>query len=71
MSGRGKSGKVEPRRVSDVLDVSATSDINHRILNPSPLDTIIGHIMQDAKGRRGDQKKNYRRGGVEYHRRLY
>ena len=42
-------------RVSDALDVAVTAN-NHSILNPSPLDTIIGYIMQDEKGE-GDQKK--------------
>ena len=43
------------RRVSDALDVAVTSD-NLHILNPYPLDTIIGYIMHDAKGE-GDRGK--------------
>ena len=43
------------RRVSDALDVAVTAE-NLRILNPSPLDTIIVYIMQDAKGE-GSRKK--------------
>ena len=43
------------RRVSDALDVAVTAD-NLCILNPSPLDTIIGYIMLDTKGE-GDKKK--------------
>ena len=43
------------RRVSDALDVTVTA-YNHNILNPSPLDTTIGYIMQDTKGGGGRKK---------------
>ena len=43
------------RRAPYALHVAVTAD-NHSILNPHPLDTIIGNIMQDAKGK-GNRKK--------------
>ena len=42
-------------RVSDALNVAVTAE-NLRVLNPSPFDTIIGYIIQDAKGE-GDREK--------------
>ena len=55
----------EACRVSDVLDVAVTAD-NNRIFNPSPLDTIIGYIMQDAKVEGAHKKLPHRRFNIIY-----
>ena len=43
---RGKGRDVMP---SDFLDCAISVD-NKNILNPGPLDTILGHILEDSKG---------------------
>ena len=53
-------GKGGVRRVSDALDVVVMAD-KFFILNPSPLETTIGYIVQDEKGE-GYQKKCHRGG---------
>ena len=58
--GARSAWKGGVRIVSDALDVETTAD-NLRILNPSPLDTIIGYIMQDTKGEGARENPPHRR----------